>query len=84
MLTDCAWRRTFDPATGSETTANPNPFSQHVFGTQTLSPVDCWTFELPLDANPPLVSVSTADVRRHDVSELSDVFLTLEYTLEDP
>lgn len=75
-----ATNRTFDATTGAETTTSINPFGQHVFAGDALSPVDRWTFELPLDENPPVLSVSASDVMRYDLSELSDVFLTLEFT----
>jgi hypothetical protein len=74
-----ATNRTFDAATGTETTAALNPFGQHVFGGAVLSPVDRWTLELPLDDNPCLVSVTTGDVRQHDLRDLADVFLVLDY-----
>jgi hypothetical protein len=48
-----------------------------------LSPVDRWTFELPLDGNPSVVSVSSTDVKQHDLSELSDALLALEYQVRD-
>ena len=77
-----ATNRTFD-LDGNETTAGLNEFGQHVFGTETLSPADRWTLELPLDSNPTLASVSSADVRQYDVSELSDAVLALEYEVID-
>jgi hypothetical protein len=78
-----ATNRTFDVATGTETTTNLNAFGQHVFGADTLSPTDRWTLELPLDDNPALVSVSSTDVKQHDLSELADAFLALEYKIKD-
>jgi len=77
-----ATNRTFD-VTGAETTTSLNEFGQHVFkqfpDPEILSPIDRWTLELALDENPCLVSVSAADARQHDLGELSDVFLSLEY-----
>jgi PKD repeat protein len=78
-----ATNRTFDVATGAETTTNLNAFGQHVFGPGTLSPTDRWTLELPLDDNPAVVSVSSTDVKQHDLSELADTFLALEYKIKD-
>lgn len=78
--------RTFDVATGNETTTNLNAFGQHVFGpgpSAALSLPDRWTLELPLDDNPCLVSVSSSDTKQHDLGELSDVFLVLEYKVRD-
>ena len=78
--------RTFDVATGLETTANLNAFGQRVFGTGAgvvVSPADRWTLELPLDDNPCLVSVGSNDVKQHDLSELADAFLALEYKAKD-
>jgi len=77
-----ATNRTFD-TDGTETTQNLNAFGQHVFGAGMLSPLDRWTFELSLDDNPGAVSVSSADARRLDLSELADVFLALEYQVGD-
>jgi hypothetical protein len=48
-----------------------------------LSPIDRWTLELPLDDNPCLVSVSSADTKQHDLGELSDVFIAVEYKTRD-
>jgi hypothetical protein len=71
--------RTFDVDTGAETTVGLNAFGQQILGGDTVSPVDRWTLELPLDDNPSLVSVTGADIRRHNLGELSDMVLTLEY-----
>jgi len=81
-----ATNRKFDLTTGNETTVNLNAFGQHVFGpgpSITLSPIDRWTLELPLDDNPSVVSVSSTDVKQHDLGELSDAFLALEYKTKD-
>ena len=78
-----ATNRTFDPTSGAETTTSPNPFTQHVFGSGTLSPIDRWTFELPMEDNPCLVSVSLTDVKQYDLSELADAALSLEYEVSD-
>jgi hypothetical protein len=78
-----ATNRTFDVTTGNETTASVNTFGQHVFGGATLSPIDRWTLQLPLDDNPGLVSVSSIDIKQYDLGELADVFLTLEYKVKD-
>ena len=75
--------RTFDVTTGNETTASLNAFGQHVFGPGILAPTDRWTLELPLDDNPCAVSVSSTDVKQHDLGELSDAFLALEYKVRD-
>ena len=78
--------RTFDVVTGAETTVNLNAFGQHVFGPgagATLSPTDRWTLELPLEDNPCLVSVTSIDHKQHDLGELRDVFLALEYKVRD-
>jgi hypothetical protein len=56
---------------------------QHVFGTETLSPTDRWTFELPMEDNPCLMSVSPTDVKQYDLSELADAALSLEYDVSD-
>ena len=77
-----ASNRTFD-VNGTENTASPNEFTEHVFDGQALSPIDRWTLELPLDENPCLVSVSPADVRGHELDELSDSLLALEYAARD-
>jgi hypothetical protein len=78
-----ATNRTFDVTTGTETTANLNAFGQHVFGPGILAPTDRWTLELPLDDNPCAVSVSSTDVKQHDLGELADAFLALEYKVKD-
>lgn len=78
-----ATNRTFDLETGDETTTNLNAFGQRVFGTRILAPTDRWTLELPMDDNPALVSVSSADVKQHDLSELSNAMLALEYEVRD-
>jgi hypothetical protein len=78
-----ATNRTFDLATGVETTTNLNAFGQHVFGLGALSPTDRWTFELPLDDNLCAVSVSSTDMKQYDLSELSDAVLALEYEIRD-
>lgn len=75
-----ATNRTFDVATGTETTAALNAFGQHVFGGGPLSPFDRWTFELPLADNPCTLGVTGNDLPQADLSELSDVFLSLEAT----
>jgi hypothetical protein len=79
-----ATNRTFD-VTGAETTSTLNEFGMQVFkqfpAPETLSPIDRWTLDLALDENPCLVSVSAADARQHDLGELSDVFLSLEYVV---
>lgn len=76
--------RTFDVTTGNETTVNLNAFGQHVFGGGIpLAPTDRWTLDLPLDANPCLVSVSSNDNKQHDLGELSDLFLALEYVVKE-
>jgi hypothetical protein len=77
-----ATNRTFDTA-GNGTTAALNSFGQHLFGAGTLSPSDRWTFELPLDENPAAVSVSPNDVKQHDLSELADAILALEYEVRE-
>jgi hypothetical protein len=74
--------RTFDDS-GTETTATPNAFTSHVFDSGLLSPIDRWSLELPLDDNPCLVSVSQADARIHQMDELSDGFLALEYAVRN-
>lgn len=42
-----ASNRTFDEGSGAETTVGLNTFGQHIFGGDTLSPVDRWEMELP-------------------------------------
>jgi len=78
-----ATNRKFNADTGAEETTGLNEFGQHVFGGSTLSPIDLWTLELPLDDNPCAVSVSSADVKQYDLSELSDAMLALEYTVRN-
>jgi hypothetical protein len=78
-----ATNRTFDVTTGDEITTNLNPFGQHVFGGAALSPTDRWTLEFPPDENPCLVSVSSLDTKQHDLGELADAFLALEYKVKD-
>jgi hypothetical protein len=78
-----ATNRTFDVATGNETTASLNAFGRHVFEGVTLSPNDRWTLELPLEDNPGLVSVSSADAKQCDLCDLTDVFLALEYRVRE-
>jgi hypothetical protein len=78
-----ATNRTFDATTGNETTATLNTFGQHVFGGKTLSPIDRWTLELPLDQNPCLVSVSSIDTKQPDLSDLADTLLPMEYQVKD-
>ena len=62
-----------------------NAFGQHVFGADILSLIDRWTLELSLDDNdnPSVVSVSSTDVKQHEMSELADVFLAPEYKIKD-
>jgi hypothetical protein len=78
-----ATNRTFDVTTGTESTASLNTFGQHVFGGVTPSPSDRWTLELPLEENSSLVSISSTDAKQYDMSELTDVFLALEYIVRD-
>lgn len=78
-----ATNRTFDLDTGTETTTNLNAFGQHIFTANTLAPTDRWTLELPLDENDSLVTVSSNDLKQTDLSELSDVALAIEYTVQD-
>ena len=78
-----ATNRTFDADTGAETTTDLNAFGQHVFGAGTLSPVDHWTLELPLEDNLCAVSVSSTDAKQHDLSELADAVLVLENEIAD-
>jgi hypothetical protein len=73
-----ATNRTFDITSGAETTVALNQLGQHVFSGGPLSPFDRWTFELPLADNPWIVSVASNDVAQPNLSELADVFLTLE------
>jgi len=78
-----ASNRTFDPTTGTETTAALNAFGARMFkdgtATVTLSPTDRWTLELPLSDNPCFMSVSPADVAEFDGAELSDAIMSLEF-----
>jgi hypothetical protein len=73
--------RTFDLATGVNTTTSPNAFSTQLFGngTVTLSPVDRWTLELPLADNPWFTTVSPSDIAEFDGGELADAILSLEF-----
>jgi len=73
--------RTFDLATGAETTTSPNAFSTQLFGNGNvvLSPVDRWTLELPLAENPWFMSVSPTDIAEFDGGELADAILSLEF-----
>jgi hypothetical protein len=63
----------------NETTTTPNSFTNHVFGGHVLSPVDRWSLELPIAANPWFRSASSSDVEQADFSELADAFIALEY-----
>lgn len=74
--------RTFDDV-GNETTAALNSLGQVVFGAGSVSPVDDWELSLPLDINPCLATVSATDILRHDIREVADVVLVLEYNAED-
>jgi hypothetical protein len=78
-----ATNRSFDPETGTETTTTLNPFGTQIFkngsGNVTLSPVDRWTLELPLQENPWFLAVSSSDVGEFDGKELADAVLTLEF-----
>jgi hypothetical protein len=78
-----ASNRTFDVTTGVETTTTLNDLGQHLFGSGALAPTDRWTFELQLEDNPFLLSVSSSEVKQHDLSELSDIVLALEYDVRD-
>jgi PKD repeat protein len=75
-----ATNRTFDDK-GDETTAAPSAFTTRIFGdgSTPVSPVDRWTLELPVAANPWLLTVSSSDVAEFDGSEFSDALLTLEF-----
>ena len=55
----------------------------HVFDSRTLSAIDRWSLELAVDDNRRLVSVSQADARIHQMDELSDSFLALEYAVRN-
>jgi hypothetical protein len=78
-----ATNRTFDTATGVETTTSLNAFGTQLFrdgnAAVTLSPVDRWTFELPLADNPWFTTVSPSDVAEFDGGELADAILSLEF-----
>ena len=76
-----ATNRTFDVASGTETTTSPDAFSTQLFGNGNivLSPVDRWTLELPLADNPWFMSVSPSDIAEFDGSELADAVLVLEF-----
>ena len=76
-----ATNRTFDPATGAETTTSANAFSTQLFGNGNvvLSPGDRWTLELPLAENPWFMSVSPTDIAEFDGGELADAILSLEF-----
>ena len=78
--------RTFAVAGDTETTTAPNPFTQHLFGTnpsQTIiSPSDRWTLELPVNENPWFSGVSSSDIAEFDGSEFDDAVLSLEYTVQ--
>lgn len=78
-----ATNRTFDVSTGNDTTQTLNALGQALFGGgATPSPIDRWTLELPLDANPCLASVSSLDTLQHDLGELADVLLALEFQVD--
>jgi hypothetical protein len=74
-----ASNRTFDG--NSETTTAPNALTTHIFGSNlsALSPVDRWTLELPLAANPCFLTVSSADIAEFDGREIADAALSLEF-----
>jgi PKD repeat protein len=76
-----ATNRTFDLATGAETTASPNAFTTRLFagGSAVLSPVDRWTLEIPVADNPWCLSVTPADVVEFDGAEYSDAILSVEF-----
>ena len=73
---------TFD---ASGTLMHPGLVNSHTHGLCNFlkGRADRWTLELPLDQNPSAVSVSSSDARQLDLSELSDVFLALEYTARE-
>ncbi|HMK61102.1 MAG TPA: hypothetical protein VK452_08150 [Dissulfurispiraceae bacterium] len=52
-------------------------------GEAALSPIDRWTFELPLEDTPCSVSFTSADTKQHDLVELADTFLILEHKVKD-
>jgi hypothetical protein len=70
--------RTFD-SSGSETTVTPNELTTKLLKPASLSPVDEWTFVLPLGENPCLRSVTQSDIEHFDAAELADLALTMEY-----
>ena len=70
--------RTFD-LDGNETTATPNAFTRHVFDGRVLSPLDRWSFELPIGSNQWFCTVSSNDVAEIDCSELADAVIALEF-----
>jgi hypothetical protein len=78
-----ATNRTFDVATGAETTTSLNAFGTQLFrngnAAVTLSPVDRWTLELPQADNPWFTTVSPSDVAEFDGGELADAILSLEF-----
>jgi hypothetical protein len=74
-----ATNRTFNPATGVEETKTPNALASHLFEDGPISPVDKWTFELSLEDNPFLRSVTQSDIEEIDLSEIADAVLSLEY-----
>src|SRR3569623_1917 len=73
-----ATNRTFDVATGDETTTALNAFGQHVFEPVPLVPFDRWTLELRADDTPHTISVPANDVVQRDLRELADIYLALE------
>jgi hypothetical protein len=70
--------RTFD-ASGTESTAESNALTKHLFDEGTISPIDTWTLELSTEDNPFLRSVTQSDAEEIDVSEIADAILSLEY-----
>jgi hypothetical protein len=76
-----ATNRTFDAATGADTTVSPNGFTTQLFGSGNalVSPVDRWTLELPLAENPWFMKVSASDIAEFDGGELADAILSLEF-----
>jgi hypothetical protein len=71
--------RTFDVAGNETNIAGRNTLAIYLFGPGALSPVDRWTFELPLAVNPFLRSVTSTDLEEQDLSEIDDAVLALEY-----
>jgi hypothetical protein len=65
--------------TGIDSNPPANPLTAHLFEAGALSPVDEWTVELPLSDNAFLRCVSGTDVEQHDLAEIQDVILALEY-----